>query len=831
MQSEHIAAIPAALRDMPRWVLWKSEERNGRRTKVPYALGGNRARTDAPTTWAAFEGVLDRLRAAPHEYAGLGFVFAKEDGFVGVDLDHCVAHETNALMPWARQVVELLGSYTEYSPSGAGLHIIVKGRKPDLRCKQTRIPGAPAGSAFEWYDERRFFTVSGRVFPGTPNDIHQRNGELSQVRNLIWGSSPSASTLPTRSPFRDQDAVLFERIRTSQQAARFEVLWRGDWQGAGYASQSEADLALCAMLAFWTGRDVARMDSLFRQSGLHRPKWERNAGAGQTYGARTIAAACAKCQDTLEPRRTTPLRQDLAPPDLDKAKDLDRSRELFPRRSFPWQVFPSFIAESMRQLARSCAGSPNPLPGTAFCLLGAALGRTISVLPKASWREPLIFWHLDIEESGSGKTAPMWLLAEVMKRAQAEAHERYAEEYAAWRALPRDDKHPESEPAPARGYFLTDATLEGLRCELEAHTTGGLAMLLNEASFLLNSHNQYKARGTDREAWLCLWDGHPVRVVRVGKTVYLKGARVQVCGGIQPEVFKAAFTAKKGLYLCDGTAFRCLLTFEPPAHYEQTEEVWSAAQRTAWERTLAAAMAWADQRAALGEPLDLHLAPQARAAFLDWRNSLDAQRDELPAQLRGFLPKAFSYALRLAGVLHCITAFHAGSEPAPVLDTPGILSGIDVAEFYLGQAVDAVRLLADERGARPTEVSDRMQLLAKVLTSLRPDLDNGRLAVGFIQERFNTLAPAEARIKSPHAMGAMLRSAGLSVSAGKLNANGRRSTRCLLWDQKSEDFVQTSLQTLQTLKNQSLHPGALVSKDFADNADKADIVSGNEWKN
>ena len=138
-----------------------------------------------------------------------------------------------------------------------------------------------------------------------------------------------------------------------------------------------------------------------------------------------------------------------------------------------------------------------------------------------------------------------------------------------------------------------------------------------------------------------------------------------------------------------------------------------------------------------------------------------------------------------------------------------------------------MRLLASERGAHPTEVSDRMRLLAKVLTSLRPDLDNGRLAVGFIQERFNTLAPAEARIKSPHAMGAMLRNAGLSVSAGKLNANGRRSTRCLLWDHKSEDFVQTSLQTLQTLENQSLHPGASASKDFADNADKADMVS---WK-
>ena len=197
------------------------------------------------------------------------------------------------------------------------------------------------------------------------------------------------------------------------------------------------------------GATPTAWESLFRQSGLYRPKWERYAGAGQTYGARTIATACAHCLDTLDTRRTLTTRKKPGPPDLDKVQDLDRSRELVPASApSPGRSFPSSIAESMRQLARSCAGSPNSLPGTAFCLLSAALGRTVSVLPKASWREPLIFWHLDIEESGSGKTAPMWLLAEVMKRAQAEAHERYVEEYAAWRALPKDDKHPEPEPAP-----------------------------------------------------------------------------------------------------------------------------------------------------------------------------------------------------------------------------------------------------------------------------------------------------------------------------------------------------------------------------------------------
>jgi len=113
-----------------------------------------------------------------------------------------------------------------------------------------------------------------------------------------------------------------------------------------------------------------------------------------------------------------------------------------------------------------------------------------------------------------------------------------------------------------------------------------------------------------------------------------------------------------------------------------------------------------------------------------------------------------------------------------------------------------------------------------VLTSLRPDLDNGRLAVGFIQERFNALAPAEVRIKSPHAMGAMLRSAGLTLSSGKHNANERRTTRCMVWDSKTEDYVLTPMQTSQTSRFESLHSGTLGNGGLTDNSDNADMVFG-----
>jgi putative DNA primase/helicase len=79
------------------------------------------------------------------------------------------------------------------------------------------------------------------------------------------------------------------------------ALWEGDIPA--HQSHSEADLALCGHLAFWTGRDAARMDRLFRQSGRLRPKWdERHATPGQTYGELTIAKAIAGCQRTYRPR-------------------------------------------------------------------------------------------------------------------------------------------------------------------------------------------------------------------------------------------------------------------------------------------------------------------------------------------------------------------------------------------------------------------------------------------------------------------------------------------------------------------------------------------------
>jgi putative DNA primase/helicase len=96
------------------------------------------------------------------------------------------------------------------------------------------------------------------------------------------------------------DAELITRARMASNGASFARLWAGDW--SRYDSQSEADAALCSYLAFWTGGDRGRVDSLFRQSGLYRPKWdERHHGDGSTYGEGTLNLTLSGQRDYYSP--------------------------------------------------------------------------------------------------------------------------------------------------------------------------------------------------------------------------------------------------------------------------------------------------------------------------------------------------------------------------------------------------------------------------------------------------------------------------------------------------------------------------------------------------
>lgn len=270
--------IPSELRTLNQWVVWKWEYRKGKWTKPPYqpARPHFHAESDKPETWSDFATAW-RVYANGHA-DGLGFVFTTQDPYCGVDLDGCRDATTGAIAEWAQEHIGKLDTYTEVSPSGTGVKMLTRAKLPGK--------GRKKGER-EIYDHLRYFTVTGNPVPDCPGTIQDRQEAASEFYNLVRPDENDKTTTtspdePVSAGWQDDD--LLDRARTATNGDKFVRLWKGDWDG--YPSQSEADMALCSLLAFWVGNDPDRIDGLFRRSGLYRDKWDRD-----DYRERTITQA------------------------------------------------------------------------------------------------------------------------------------------------------------------------------------------------------------------------------------------------------------------------------------------------------------------------------------------------------------------------------------------------------------------------------------------------------------------------------------------------------------------------------------------------------------
>ena len=300
--------LPALLemQARPQWVCWRKEQRRGKDTKVPYnPRTGEQARANDPITWASYSEALATWQKHPDRYDGIGYMFHRD--LAGVDIDHCIdAH--GQIEPWAWAIVKRLASYAEYSPSLTGVHILVRGMVPKgirrfISKSLSQLQPLHRDAAIEMYCEGRYFTITGKWVEGTPTTIETNQGALdalyAEITALESLGAPASSQPPQTISLDDEQ--LLQKATAASNGGKFRALF---YQGsAGYPSASEADMALCLMLAFWTGRDLSRMDRLFRQSALYREKWD-TVRSQSTYGQDTIHKAAALCRVIYDPERS-----------------------------------------------------------------------------------------------------------------------------------------------------------------------------------------------------------------------------------------------------------------------------------------------------------------------------------------------------------------------------------------------------------------------------------------------------------------------------------------------------------------------------------------------
>lgn len=288
-------SFPKELTALPQWICWRLEPdpKGDKPRKVPYdPKTGRKASSTNPLTWAT----LMEAEAARDKYmfTGLGFVFTEECGIVGVDIDHC-READGTLNDTARAILGKHPSYTEISPSGTGLHIFYHGAMPSKGNKNST-------TGVEMYSTGRYFTMTGQHLEGTLDEIIDGTAALPWIHEaFVAKKRKSKAAKATRKQVRLVDEQVLEKARAASSGDEFSDLWEGRWKDK-YGSQSEADLALCCTLAFWTGKDAEQMDRLFRQSALIREKWDNVHHAdGSTYGAETIKQAIERTEQTYSP--------------------------------------------------------------------------------------------------------------------------------------------------------------------------------------------------------------------------------------------------------------------------------------------------------------------------------------------------------------------------------------------------------------------------------------------------------------------------------------------------------------------------------------------------
>lgn len=285
------------LKDMKIWMLWHWGTRDGEPTKIPMSPTGGSCGTSKKWEhlWVTFDEIVP-ARKMVKKSDGIGFKIP--EGYYFIDID-----DRGLSDPLIQTIFSRHDSYAEYSVSGTGVHQYGK-------CDFSRLPTYINKDSKTRLD-RQFYQKNPHngmelYIGGITNRFAVYTGNVIEDKPLKECTQAILTTLdkdmrrkPKKkySKKRDgDDEELFDivaNLRKQKNGAKFSKLYdEGDF--SDYRSQSEADCALCAMIAFRTGADPDAIDTVFRSSALMREKWERD-----DYRASTIEQGIEACGGTF----------------------------------------------------------------------------------------------------------------------------------------------------------------------------------------------------------------------------------------------------------------------------------------------------------------------------------------------------------------------------------------------------------------------------------------------------------------------------------------------------------------------------------------------------
>jgi hypothetical protein len=367
-----------------------------------------------------------------------------------------------------------------------------------------------------------------------------------------------------------------------------------------------------------------------------------------------------------------------------------------PAPPFPLDCFPAPVREFLDAGARSLDCPPEFVAVPFLAEAAAAIGNQLALAVTRSWLQTAQVWVCTVGEPGTAKSPAAELAGGPLDRLQRDALARWREalaayetELAAWQASRKDGPPAEKPERPEPEHFYTtDSTIEGLmRILAHPHSrTPGLVVRRDELVGWVKSFDAYKSgRGGERQTWLTLWSGRPVKVDRAGRDPYFCARPcVSVAGSVQPDMLPQ-LEAEAGVR--DGFLERVLWAW-PDARPMRLTDVAVAGELLGRVTDVLARLrcvraAPPPLTEAEAEPLPVPLSLEARALFESWHSENCEAQERVTGLLRGYYAKLPSQAARLCLILHALA--HPDAPTVPV-SAATMRAALELAEYFRAHA-------------------------------------------------------------------------------------------------------------------------------------------------
>ena len=232
--------IPEVMKEISNWVC---------RTKDKMPINphtGTPAKANDNTTWSDYQTACNYADNNPGKVVGIGFELTENSGIIGVDIDHCLK-DGKFLNDKIKEFIDMVKSYIEYSPSGEGLHIYLKGTWPTNVGNKKKLEN---NIVVEVYNNKRYFTVTGNAYNyGTNKEILEEPNIIEYLLTNFFNEpkvivqADTVNTCNENNEIVDYEERIVQLLETDKY---FRELWEGK---RPKLDESSNDMALlCALI-------------------------------------------------------------------------------------------------------------------------------------------------------------------------------------------------------------------------------------------------------------------------------------------------------------------------------------------------------------------------------------------------------------------------------------------------------------------------------------------------------------------------------------------------------------------------------------------------------